>query len=136
HRRASLYRAAVRLARSGAGARLAGAPLRVHPGAGLPAPDRRIADPEAGRLSADPAPPRAGRRDKRLASRIGRSDDLNMVDARNLIRYGGEFVDEVISRAEGSWLTTTEGRRILDFTSGQMCATIGHSQPAMVAAVG
>src|SRR5205085_1507090 len=52
-----------------------------------------------------------------------------------LIRYGGEFVDEVISRAEGSWLTTTDGRRILDFTSGQMCATIGHSHPAVVDAL-
>ncbi|MGH3712499.1 MAG: aspartate aminotransferase family protein [Micromonosporaceae bacterium] len=58
-----------------------------------------------------------------------------MVDTKHLIRYGGEFVDEVIERAEGSWLTTTDGRRILDFTSGQMCATIGHSHPAVVAAL-
>ncbi len=52
-----------------------------------------------------------------------------------LIRYGGEFADVVIERAEGSWLTTTEGRRILDFTSGQMCATLGHSHPAILAAM-
>ena len=52
-----------------------------------------------------------------------------------LIRYGGEFADVVIERAEGSWLTTTDGRRILDFTSGQMCATLGHSHPAILAAM-
>jgi 2,2-dialkylglycine decarboxylase (pyruvate) len=54
----------------------------------------------------------------------------------HLIRYGGEFADELIERADGSWLTTEDGRRILDFTSGQMCATLGHSHPAIVKALG
>ena len=38
-----------------------------------------------------------------------------------LIRYGGAFAQFVIDSAEGSWLQTEDGRRILDFTSGQMC---------------
>src|SRR4051795_6679800 len=53
----------------------------------------------------------------------------------HLIRYGGEFADLVVERAEGSWLTTEDGRRILDFTSGQMCATLGHGHPAMLDAM-
>src|SRR3954463_3792366 len=53
----------------------------------------------------------------------------------HLIRYGGEFADLVVGRAEGSWLTTEDGRRILDFTSGQMCATLGHGHPAMLDAM-
>ena len=52
-----------------------------------------------------------------------------------LIRYGGEFADLLIERAEGSWLTTSDGRRILDFTSGQMCATLGHGHPAILDAM-
>jgi 2,2-dialkylglycine decarboxylase (pyruvate) len=52
-----------------------------------------------------------------------------------LVRYAGEFLDAVIERAEGAWLTTTDGRQILDFTSGQMCATLGHNHPAIVAAM-
>jgi 2,2-dialkylglycine decarboxylase (pyruvate) len=52
-----------------------------------------------------------------------------------LIRYNGEFAHDVITRAAGSWLETADGRRILDFTSGQICATIGHSHPRIVAAV-
>jgi 2,2-dialkylglycine decarboxylase (pyruvate) len=52
-----------------------------------------------------------------------------------LIRYGGEFADVLIERADGSWLTTADGRRILDFTSGQMCATLGHGHPAILAAM-
>ena len=52
-----------------------------------------------------------------------------------LIRYGGEFADVIVERAEGSWLTTADGRRILDFTSGQMCATLGHGHPAIVEAI-
>jgi 2,2-dialkylglycine decarboxylase (pyruvate) len=52
-----------------------------------------------------------------------------------LIRYGGEFADVLIERADGSWLTTADGRRILDFTSGQMCATLGHGHPAILEAM-
>ena len=53
----------------------------------------------------------------------------------HLIRYGGEFTDLVIERADGSWLTAEDGRRILDFTSGQMCATLGHGHPAILDAM-
>ncbi len=52
-----------------------------------------------------------------------------------LIRYGGSFAQFVIDRAEGSWLTTEDGHRILDFTSGQMCATLGHGHPAVREAI-
>ncbi|MFT4042512.1 MAG: aspartate aminotransferase family protein [Gordonia sp. (in: high G+C Gram-positive bacteria)] len=54
---------------------------------------------------------------------------------RNLIRYGGTFSPELIARAEGSFVYTTDGRRILDFTSGQMSAILGHSHPEVVATV-
>jgi 2,2-dialkylglycine decarboxylase (pyruvate) len=47
----------------------------------------------------------------------------------HLIRYGGDFVEDLIVEAEGSWVTTSDGRRILDFTAGQICATIGHNHP-------
>jgi 2,2-dialkylglycine decarboxylase (pyruvate) len=54
---------------------------------------------------------------------------------RHLIRYNGEFSHDVVARASGSWLETADGRRVLDFTSGQICATIGHSHPRIVEAV-
>ncbi|MCF2531639.1 aspartate aminotransferase family protein [Yinghuangia soli] len=59
------------------------------------------------------------------------------MDARAelMVRYAGEFWPEVIARSSGSWLETTEGRRILDFTSGQICATIGHSHPRITEAI-
>jgi 2,2-dialkylglycine decarboxylase (pyruvate) len=41
----------------------------------------------------------------------------------------------VIRRAEGAWLETVDGRRILDFTSGQICSTLGHNHPRIVAAI-
>ncbi|MET0686437.1 MAG: aspartate aminotransferase family protein [Solirubrobacteraceae bacterium] len=59
-----------------------------------------------------------------------------MADDRDLlVRFGGEFTDILIERARGSWLETADGRRILDFTSGQMCATLGHSHPAILEAM-
>ena len=58
-----------------------------------------------------------------------------MADFSGLIRYGGDFIDAVVEHAEGAWLTTIDGRRILDFTSGQMCATLGHNHPAIVRAI-
>jgi 2,2-dialkylglycine decarboxylase (pyruvate) len=53
----------------------------------------------------------------------------------HLIRYGGGFVDDVIVAAEGSWLTTADGRQVLDFTAGQICATIGHNHPRVSEAI-
>lgn len=55
--------------------------------------------------------------------------------ARHLIRYGGDFLEDVIVSAEGSWVTTADGRRILDFTAGQICATIGHNHPRVTDAI-
>ncbi|SDT28276.1 aspartate aminotransferase family protein [Actinoplanes derwentensis] len=53
---------------------------------------------------------------------------------RHLVRYSGagRFVPEIIERAEGSFVYTADGRRLLDFTSGQMSAILGHSHPAVV----
>ena len=55
--------------------------------------------------------------------------------AQHLIRYGGAFVEDVIASAEGSWVTTASGRRVLDFTAGQICATIGHNHPRVTEAI-
>ncbi len=53
---------------------------------------------------------------------------------RHLTRYGGgSFVREPIVAAHGSWVTTAAGRDVLDFTSGQMSAILGHSHPRIVA---
>lgn len=54
---------------------------------------------------------------------------------RHLVRYGGSFTPEIISRAEGSYLYTESGRRLIDFTSGQMSAILGHSHPEIVATI-
>jgi 2,2-dialkylglycine decarboxylase (pyruvate) len=54
---------------------------------------------------------------------------------RHVVRYGGQFTPEIIARAEGSFVYTDDGRRILDFTSGQMSAILGHAHPEIVATV-
>ncbi|GAA3625285.1 2,2-dialkylglycine decarboxylase (pyruvate) [Lentzea atacamensis] len=54
---------------------------------------------------------------------------------RHLVRYGGTFTREIIDSASGSFLFTEDGRRILDFTSGQMSAILGHSHPRVVSTV-
>ncbi len=54
---------------------------------------------------------------------------------RFLIRYAGGFAPEPVRRAQGAWLETTSGRRILDFTSGQICSTLGHNHPRIAEAV-
>src|ERR1700712_4225794 len=54
---------------------------------------------------------------------------------RHLIRYGPTFTPEIIARAAGSYLWTESGRKLLDFTSGQMSAILGHSHPEIVATV-
>ena len=52
-----------------------------------------------------------------------------------LIRYAGSFAPFVVERAEGSWVFTTDGRRVLDFTSGQISSTLGHNHPRVLEAI-
>ena len=56
---------------------------------------------------------------------------------RHLIRYSGRgsFSPVLIDRALGTCLYTADGRELLDFTSGQMSAILGHSHPDIVATV-
>ena len=55
--------------------------------------------------------------------------------SERLIRYGGGFAEDLVVRASGSWLETAGGRRVLDFTAGQICATVGHNHPRVTAAI-
>lgn len=52
-----------------------------------------------------------------------------------MVRYGGDTFPNLFRSARGSIVVDDTGREILDFTSGQMCATIGHNHPAIVRAV-
>ena len=52
--------------------------------------------------------------------------------ARHLVRYGGTFAPLIAESAAGNFFTDADGRRILDFTSGQMSAILGHSHPEIV----
>ena len=54
---------------------------------------------------------------------------------RHLLKYmgvGGAFTPFIPARAEGSWLYDASGRKVLDFTSGQMSSVIGHAHPELV----
>jgi 2,2-dialkylglycine decarboxylase (pyruvate) len=54
---------------------------------------------------------------------------------RHLVRYGARFTPRAITRAAGSYVYDSDGTAILDFTSGQMSAVLGHSHPDVVAVV-
>ncbi len=57
-------------------------------------------------------------------------------DAQDLlIRYGGDAFPNLFRSAKGSIVIDSNGREILDFTSGQMCATLGHNHPAITRAI-
>ena len=50
---------------------------------------------------------------------------------KHLVRYGGTFEPAIIERAEGCFVYDADDRPILDFTSGQMSALLGHAHPKM-----
>lgn len=54
---------------------------------------------------------------------------------RHLVRYGATWTPRIIERAQGSLVVDSEGREILDFTSGQMSSILGHAHPAIVRTV-
>jgi 2,2-dialkylglycine decarboxylase (pyruvate) len=67
---------------------------------------------------------------------VSRSDDQFWTRAnRHLLHFGGEFASFVPARAQGCYLYDANGGRMLDFTSGQMSAILGHSHPEVVAAL-
>jgi 2,2-dialkylglycine decarboxylase (pyruvate) len=63
------------------------------------------------------------------------SEALQQAAKEYLIRYGGDTFPKLFRSAKGTIVTDSDGREYLDFTSGQMCATIGHNHPAIVEAV-
>ena len=73
-------------------------------------------------------------RDEVPAPRRARAGVTTDPRERHLVRYLGGFAPFVVARAEGMWLETTDGRRLLDFSSGQICSTLGHRHPRVMAA--
>ncbi len=63
------------------------------------------------------------------------NQELRQAARDYLVRYGGDAFENLFVSAKGSVVTDDTGREILDFTSGQMCATLGHNHPAIVGAV-
>ncbi len=61
--------------------------------------------------------------------------DLKAAADEFLVRYGSDKFPNLFTSAKGSVVIDSTGREVLDFTSGQMCATIGHNHPAIVAAM-
>ena len=63
--------------------------------------------------------------------------DQNLRNAarEHLIRYGGDMFENLFTEARGCIVRDDTGREILDFTSGQMCATVGHNHPNIVKAI-
>ena len=51
---------------------------------------------------------------------------------RHMLNFGGHFVPFVATQAQGSFVFDAAGRRVLDFTSGQMSAILGHCHPEIV----
>lgn len=57
---------------------------------------------------------------------------LQAVADTSLLSYGTEFNKEIITHASDVFIYTSSGRRILDWTSGQMSCLIGHGHPEVV----
>ena len=61
--------------------------------------------------------------------------ELRRAAERHLIRYAGDFAPYFVTRARGTYVYDHTGRAIPDFCSGQMCSTLGHNHPAVIAAI-
>ncbi|MCO5159118.1 MAG: aspartate aminotransferase family protein [Aquamicrobium sp.] len=68
---------------------------------------------------------------------MSRNDEAAFWNAveRHVVRYGGAFDPAIIERAAGSFVYDADDRAILDFTSGQMSAVLGHTHPRIVETV-
>ena len=60
---------------------------------------------------------------------------MSTPDPEHVFRYTEEFSETIITAARGACVHDRDGREILDFTSGQMSAILGHAHPEIVATV-
>ncbi|BEI87859.1 uncharacterized protein CcaverHIS019_0105770 [Cutaneotrichosporon cavernicola] len=61
--------------------------------------------------------------------------DFWKVANSKLIRYGGQWSAVRIVRAQGTVMWDESGKRVLDWTSGQMSSVLGHGHPEIVQVV-
>lgn len=64
-------------------------------------------------------------------------DDVNAEQLQrdadeHLLSYGTSYHPEIITSADGIYVETHSGHRMMDFTSGQMSCLIGHGNPEVV----
>ncbi len=64
-----------------------------------------------------------------------RRDELWELAEHHVFRHSGPYDPYLIERADGAWIYDDSGRPILDFTSGQLCSTLGHNHPEIVGAI-
>lgn len=57
------------------------------------------------------------------------TEDLYKKAQSALFEYGMKFTEDIIVRAQGVFLYTARGHKILDWTSGQMACLLGHGHP-------
>ncbi|EIN03848.1 dialkylglycine decarboxylase [Punctularia strigosozonata HHB-11173 SS5] len=57
---------------------------------------------------------------------------LQAVASTKLLSYGAPFLPFVVTHAQGVFVYTAAGQRILDWTSGQMSCLLGHGHPEIV----
>lgn len=59
------------------------------------------------------------------------NDALYASAQKNLFVFGSSFLPDVIVKTSGVYLYTASGKKIMDWTSGQMSCLIGHGHPAI-----
>ncbi|RFU32815.1 hypothetical protein B7463_g3491, partial [Scytalidium lignicola] len=63
------------------------------------------------------------------------NESLYSAAKQNLLVFGSSFNPDVIIKTSGVYLYTASGKKILDWTSGQMSCLIGHGHPEIVQTV-
>lgn len=54
-------------------------------------------------------------------------------DAKDyLIVFGSDFMTDVVTKTQGLYFWTASGRKVMDWTSGQMSCLLGHGHPEIV----
>lgn len=60
------------------------------------------------------------------------AEQLKREGEQTLLNFGTSFHPELVTSATGSYIATSSGHRILDWTSGQISCLIGHGNPEIV----
>lgn len=63
------------------------------------------------------------------------NETIYKIAQEQCLPFGSSFLPDIVTKTEGVYFWTASGKKVMDFTSGQMSTLLGHGHPEVVETV-